>query len=173
MAPVAMGLKTLQSHMSLSTSTTTTTTTKPWPKIDLSEFSASPADPWTFVPHRKPTMGPTNTRNPSPTTHNPRTANHQPEYPPAPPQEPTTVYQRHTLPSQVRRMSLVGGYMMTTTPSTVQQTKPTRHEKHPSYRTDEEKRTQSDLLVSIPKIFADMALTGQFGKITIPRDRIR
>ena len=179
MAPLAMGLESLQTHLSISSSTSTTI--RPWPQLELGQFSASPQDPWSFLLHRKPTMGPSNTAGTSTTTTapNPRSLNHQPDQMASENlisltdiENPTTVYQRHELPNQVRRMSAVEGLPTTFTPQ-MYRAVPQKASKRPRSRKKQGGDTPEEVLVSIPKIFADMAFTGHFGKITIPRDKIR
>ena len=180
LTPLAMSLETLQSQMSISSSTTTTT--KPWPKLELGQFSASPHDPWTFVPHRKPSIGPSNREGTTSTTTKPhqRSQNHQPDLIASEniismtdiEEKPKPVYHRHELPSAGRRMSFVEVYPKTSTPRMYQATQQ-KSSKRPQTRTTQRSGSPAEVLVSIPKIFADMAFTGHFGKITIPRNKIR
>ena len=163
---MTMSLETLQSYFASET-TTTTTTKAPWPKLELEPFSASPTDPWKFVPHRKPTMGPQNTEGTLKTTtaqpllQNRKTIRVFSEdmLPLSAMQTPTSAYKRHEVPTSVRRISSVK-----TTEQAIK-TQKTRRKGGSGI--------PKEVLVSIPKIFADMALTGHFGKITIPRNRIR
>ena len=171
-APIVVGL--LHSYMSVRK--TSTSTERPWPRLALGSFDSSPEDPW--VPHRKPTES---HRQNKETTETSASQPHNGSFnlpkenmisltdafsysskdlvsltDPNPSLVPQSVYLRHEVPYQY--------VTTTTTEGTVTPTRRTRKK---------QRKDAQELLVSIPKIFADMAFTGHYGRITIPRNKIR
>ena len=155
-------IKTLQSQIDYdNTKRLPTTTSPPWPKLTIEEFAGSPEDPWTFVPHRPTSIGPPTTSPTFVKSENISTELLSPTYQNV---SSTKDYKRYILPFQKSdkmssgRRRKVSGF----------KEKLRRHQTH-----SRPLSSKDSVIVSMPKIYVDMALTGHYSKISVPKRRIR
>ena len=150
-------VETLQSQIDYSSSTTestvTSTTTPPWPKLSLTKFSGSPTTSWGEA-HTRAMVGPETTST---------TEAVEVEIVTPVMTVPGDQYQRHMLPYISDNKQWNNRHPPD--PSTFP---PTRHQ-HRRLRRKEVEVVE----VSIPKIFVDMAFTGHYSRISVPRSRVQ
>ena len=152
-------VETLQSQIDYSSSTVrpeVRTTTPPWPKLSLTKFTGSPTAPWGET-HTRALVGPE-------TTSTTEVEEVEVEIVTPVMTVPGDQYQRHMLPyiSDHTRWNTRGEHGDThTLPPSRQQ-----------YRRIRRKEVEV-VEVSIPKIFVDMAFTGHYSRISVPRSRVR
>ena len=155
-------IKTLQSQIDYdNTNRLPTTTSPPWPKLTIDEFDGSPQDPWTFVPHRPTSIGPPTTTPTFAKSENVSTELLIPTYQNV---SSTKDYKRYILPFQKSDKMSSGNKRKISGFKEKLRRLPTRS------RPLSPKET---VIVSIPKIYVDMALTGHYSKISVPKRRIR
>ena len=167
-----MAVETLQSQIDYSSSSSTvspvsSTTTPPWPKLSLTKFTGSPTAPW----------GETHTRamvGPETTTTTERQVEVEVEIVTpvlTVPGDQQYQYQRHMLP-YISDNTHWNTRDSTDTNSNTNTIPPTRRQKY--RRIIRPRRKEVEVVeVSIPKIFVDMAFTGHYSRISVPRSRVR
>ena len=158
-------VETLQSQIDYSSSSTgrpDSTTSPPWPKLSLSRFTGSPTAPWGET-HTRAVTGPETSSS---------TATPERKEPEGEVEIVTPVmtvpgdqyqYQRHMLPyiSDNTQWNTREHGDTHTLPPSRQQFRRTR-------------RKEVEVVeVSIPKIFVDMAFTGHYSRISVPRSRVQ
>ena len=160
-----MAVETLQSQIDYSSSSSSSTvspvsstTTPPWPKLSLTKFTGSPTAPWGET-HTRAMVGPE-------TTTTTETTEVEVEIVTPVLTVPGDQYQRHMLPyiSDNKHWSTRDYRDINT--NTLP---PTRQKVRRIIRP----RRKAVVEVSIPKIFVDMAFTGHYSRISVPRSRVR
>ena len=155
-----------------------TTSTPPWPKLYLDDPSESPEDPSsvTFKPHRPPPGGQSATPSPLPQVlDNPENITEMITEPIRVYNDDTAQYVRYMLPYQNSEENTIFERSDATyrKPSKIKQ-KPKRY-RSKSWGNKPRKpvNLKDSTIVSIPKIYVDMAFTGHYSKISVPLSRIR
>lgn len=154
-------VETLQSQIDYSSSTGRpgTTTSPPWPKLSLGKSTGSPTSPWGET-HTRAVVGPETTAS---TESGEAEGEVEVEIVTPVMTVPGDQYQRHMLPyiSDNKQWNNRQPADHSTFP-------PTRHQ-HRRLRRKEVEVVE----VSIPKIFVDMAFTGHYSRISVPRSRVQ
>ena len=145
-AAEAVAVETLQSQLEDSSTERSTSTTPAWPKLSLNTFTASPTD---WSPHTRAGAGPHTTTRESVEVVTPvgtisEGAGH---------------YHRHMLPYTSDK-----AHWQHSPANTIPPARPKYRRLIPS---------GEELEVSIPKIFVDMAFSGSYSRISVPRSRIQ
>ena len=143
----ARAVETLQSQIDYSSSSTEKTTSPAWPKLSLDSSTATPSE-WIFSPHTRAQIGPETTTLESVQVVTPVTTISEGEG-----------YQRHMLPYTSDKKDWQLQHSNTVPP--------------PREKLRRLVPAQREVEVSIPKIFVDMAFTGHYSKISVPRNRVR
>ena len=153
-----------------------TTTTPPWPKLYLDDPSESPEGPSvTFKPHRPPPSEPRAAPTPVPQVlEDPESITEMITEPIRVYNDDTAQYVRYMLPFQNTQENTV----IERNDATYR--KPLKSHMSKKYRRRNwEKKPRKPVnlkdstVVSIPKIYVDMAFTGHYSKISVPMSRIR
>ena len=152
-----------------------TTTTPPWPKLYLDDPSESAEDPSvTFKPHRPPSDVSTSSPAPEVLLENPENITEMITEPIRVYNDDTAQYVRYMLPFQNTQENTV----IERNDATYR--KPLKSHMSKKYRRRNwEKKPRKPVnlkdstVVSIPKIYVDMAFTGHYSKISVPMSRIR
>ena len=155
-------VETLQSQIDYSSSTVrpeVRTTTPPWPKLSLTKFTGSPTAPWGET-HTGALVGPE-------TTSTTEVEEVEVEIVTPVMTVPGDQYQRHMLPYISDNTQWNARDHTDTNSNSLP---PTRQK----YRRITRPRRKEEVVeVSIPKIFVDMAFTGHYSRISVPRSRVR
>ena len=162
-------VETLQSQIDYSSSSTVrpgrsgSTTSPPWPKLSLSKMTGSPTTPWGET-HTRTVVGPETTTTESNEVEVEGEVEVGVEIVTPVMTVPGDQYQRHMLPyiSDQTHWNTRGEHGETDTlPPARQQFRRIR-------------RKEVEVVeVSIPKIFVDMAFTGHYSRISVPRSRVQ
>lgn len=154
-----------------------TTTTPPWPKLYLDDPSESPENPSvTFKPHRPPPSEPRAAPTPVPQVlEDPESITEMITEPIRVYNDDTAQYVRYMLPYQnSEENSVFERSDATFRKSSKFKQKPKKYRSHwGSKKPRKPLNLKDSTVVSIPKIYVDMAFTGHYSKISVPMSRIR
>ena len=140
-----------------------TTTSAPWPKLTIDEFDGSPEDPWRFAPHR-------------PTSIRPRTAAHTFAKSEIPSKEILTpTFQNVSSTKDFKRyiLPIQKSDKISSKSSDKRKVSSFKQKLRQIHTLSRQLSPKNSVIVSIPKIYVDMALTGHYSKISVPKRRIR
>ena len=153
-----------------------TTTTPPWPKLYLDDPSESPEDPSvTFKPHRPPPSEPRAAPTPEPQVlEDPESITEMITEPIRVYNDDTAQYVRYMLPFQNTQENTVIERSDATYRKPLKSHKPKKYRRRNWEKKPRKPVNLNDsTVVSIPKIYVDMAFTGHYSKISVPMSRIR
>ena len=153
-----------------------TTTSPPWPKLYLDDPSESLEDPSvTFKPHRPPSDVSSSTPAPEVLLENPENITEMITEPIRVYNDDTAQYVRYMLPYQnTEENSVFERSDATFRKSSKFKLKPKKYRSKWGIKKPRKPVNLKDsTVVSIPKIYVDMAFTGHYSKISVPMSRIR